>query len=220
MVFFIFRSYRINIYYMKYLRQFQEFNQESILVIIDVQKSFSEFFTDNYVKELKKYCKSFDKVYQIYDNHVEGKNPEKDYLYEAEPDSPISGDMYSFPNQVDIIEKRYRYDVEIDFFKNELDVDLYKKIREREKNKDLKVGDYFETKNGTLLVFINNNHNWFECPKKLYNLLESWKDRKIVMVGGADRECFTDVEITAKSLGVKVERNDNFIYSALYCPIK
>ena len=205
---------------MKYLAQYKNFNKDSTLLIIDVQKSFSEFFTDNFVKQLKDYCKGFDKVYQIYDNHVEGKNPDKEYLYDEDPDSPISGDMYTFPNQVDVIEKRYRYDVEIDFFKDELTSDLYKKIREREKNNDIKVGEYFETKNGTLLVFINNNHNWFECPRKLYDLLESWKGTNVVLVGGADRECLTDVEVTAKSLGVKVKRNDNYIYSALHCPIK
>lgn len=205
---------------MKYLAQYKDFNRQSILLIVDVQKSFSKFFTKNFVKALKKYCKDFNKVYQIYDNHVEGKNPEKDYLYEEEPDSPISGDIYTFPNQIDIIEKRYRYDVEIDFFKKELEIELYKKIREREKNDDIEIGEYFETKNGTLLVFIKNNHNWFECPKKLFNLLESWKGIEVVIVGGADRECLTDVEVTAKSLGVKVKRNDNYIYSATYCPIK
>lgn len=204
---------------MKYLTQFEDFSKESILLIIDVQKSFSKFFTKNYVKALKKYCKEFDKVYQIYDNHVEGKNPEKDYLYDDNPDSPVNGDMFTFPNQVEIIEKRYRYDVEIDFFKSELDSEVYKEIKKREEKEEIKVGEYFETKNGTLLVFINNNHNWFECPKKLYKLLLNWKDKEIVMVGGADRECFTDVEITAKALGVKVKRNDNYIYSALHCPI-
>jgi hypothetical protein len=205
---------------MKYLSQYQDFDNESILLIIDVQKSFSEFFTDNYVKQLKEYCRGFDKVYQIYDNHVEGKNPDKDYLYKENPPSPINGDLFKFPKQVDIIEKRYRYDVEIDFFKKELTSDMYKEIKSREENDDIKVGEYFETKNGTILVFINNNHNWFECPVKLFNLLKEWKNKQIVIVGGADRECLTDVEVTAKALGVKVKRNDNYIYSAQHCPIK
>lgn len=204
---------------MRYLKEFTNFSEETVLIIIDVQKSFGKFFTDNFVKELKEFCKKFDKVYQIYDNHVEGKNPDKDYLYRENPPSPVSGDMYKFPNQVDIIEKRYRYDVNIDFFKSELDKKQLKEIREREKNKDIKVGEYFHTKNGTILVFINNNHNWFECPVKLYNLLTNMKGKDIVMVGGADRECFTDVEITAKSLGVNVTRNNKYIYSANHCPI-
>lgn len=206
---------------MEYLIEYADFSaDESILVIIDVQKSFEKFFTKNFVKALKKYCEGFDKVYQVYDNHVEGKNPDEDYLYEEDPPSPISGDMYTFPNQVDIIEKRYRYDVDIDFFKDELDPKMFRYIQDKEKNKKLKVGEYFETKNGTLLVFINNNHNWFECPKKLYLHLKEWKGKEIVMVGGADMECFTDVEITAKALGVKVRRNNKYIYSATNCPIK
>ena len=205
---------------MKYLIQYKYFDDESILLIIDVQKSFSEFFTDNYVKALKKYCKDFDMVYQVYDNHVEGKNPDKDYLYKNNPPSPVNGDMYKFPNQVDIIEKRYRYDVEIDFFKKELTSTMYKEIKNREKNDDIKIGEFFHTKNGTILVFIKNNHNWFECPVKLFNLLKELNGQRVVLVGGADRECLTDVEVTAKSLGVKVQRNDNYIYSATYCPIK
>jgi hypothetical protein len=132
----------------------------------------------------------------------------------------VNGDLYKFPKQVDIIEKRYRYDVEIDFFKKELTSSMYKEIKNREENDDIKVGEFFETKNGTILVFINNNHNWFECPVKLFNLLKDWKGKQIVIVGGADRECLTDVEVTAKSLGVKVKRNDNYIYSAKHCPIK
>lgn len=205
---------------MKYIKEYNEFDDEKILFIIDVQKSFKKFFTENFLKSLKDYAKEFDKVYQIYDNHVEGKNPSKKYLYQTNPPSPVSGDMYNFPNQIDIIEKRYRYDVEIDFFKSELDKKLYKEISQREKNKDIKVGEYFETKKGTILVFINNNHNWFECPVKLYNILKNLKGKEITMVGGADRECFTDVEITAKSLGVIVKRNNKFIYSASHCPIK
>ena len=205
---------------MKYIAQYKDFNKDSILLIVDVQKSFSEFFTKQYVEELKKYCKDFDKVYQIYDNHVEGKNPDIQYLYEEDPDSPISGDMYTFPNQVDVIEKRYRYDVNIDFFKKELYPKKYQEIHQREKKKEIKIGEYFKTKNGTVLVFINNNHIWFECPIKLYDLLKSWKDREVVIVGGADRECLTDVEITAKSLGVKIKKNDNYVYSAGHCPFK
>jgi hypothetical protein len=205
---------------MKFIAQYKDFNKDSILLIVDVQKSFSKFFNDKYLKELKKYCKDFDKVYQIYDNHVEGKNPDPEYLYDEDPDSPISGDIYTFPKQVDIIEKRYRYDVNIDFFKKELTPNLYKKITKLEKNKNLEVGDYFETKNGTLLVFINNNHIWFECPKKLYELLQSWRGTEVVIVGGADRECLLDVEVTAKALGVKIKRNDNYIYSAVHCPFK
>lgn len=205
---------------MRYLREYKEFDDETVLVVVDVQKSFKKFFTKNYLKALKQYCKKFDRVFQIYDNHVDGKNPDKVYLYDENPPTPMSDDMFTFPNQVDIVEKRYRYDVKIDFFKSELDPDMLEEIKKREENKEIEIGEYFHTKNGTILVFINNNHNWFECPVKLYNLLREFEGREIVMVGGADRECFTDVEITAKSLGVSVRRNNKYIYSASYCPIK
>jgi hypothetical protein len=36
-------------------------------------------FTKNYLSELNKYCLSYNKVYQVFDNHVDGKNPDKDY---------------------------------------------------------------------------------------------------------------------------------------------
>jgi hypothetical protein len=30
-------------------------------------------FTKNYLSELNKYCLSYNKVYQVFDNHVDGK---------------------------------------------------------------------------------------------------------------------------------------------------
>jgi len=109
---------RNNIYYMRYLKTFESHSTKDILIIVDVQKSFSKFFTNKYVEELKKYCNKFNKVYQIWDNHVDGKNVDKDYLYDENPDEMINHeDLYEFPNQVDLIEKRYNYDVTVDFYK-------------------------------------------------------------------------------------------------------
>ena len=42
----------------------------------------------------------FENVYQIWDNHVDGKNVDKDYLYDERPDIPIHDDIYYFPNLV------------------------------------------------------------------------------------------------------------------------
>jgi hypothetical protein len=42
----------------------------------------------------------------------------------------------------------------------------------------------------------------------------------VILVGGADRECLDDVEVAAKVMGVRLNRNANFIYSATSCPIK
>jgi hypothetical protein len=40
------------------------------------------------------------------------------------------------------------------------------------------------------------------------------------MVGGSDQECYLDVETAAKTFGVKIRRDNNYIYSATFCPIK
>lgn len=203
---------------MRYLKLFENYKKET-LIIVDVQKSFRKFFTEMYLHELKKYCNQFDSVYQIWDNHVDGKFPEKDYLYEEEPEIPIHKDLYHFPNQKDIIEKRYNYDVDVDFYKQILDVYVYKSIKEKEENSELQKGDIFETKIGTAIVYIGNNHKWFQVPKKLFNILNELKGEEITIVGGSDSECLEDIVTTAETLGLKVKRDHKFIYSASHCPI-
>ena len=98
---------------------------------------------------------------------------------------------------------------------------------DKEKKNEFKRGDFFNTKHGTILVYIGNNHVWFHCPIKLYNLLKEClelqkndSDFSVTMVGGADQECFLDVETTAKALGLNIKRDFRFIYSAKHCPIK
>ena len=81
---------------MKYIKIFEDYNKDGILIIVDVQRSFKSFFTDNYLSELNKYCLKFDKVYQIFDNHVDGKNPDKDYLYDSDPDIENKKDLEIF----------------------------------------------------------------------------------------------------------------------------
>ncbi len=206
---------------MRHLKIYEDFNKSSeILIIVDVQHSFKKFFTDNYLKELNKYCLNFDKVYQIFDNHVDGKNPDKDYLYDEDPDIENKNDLYRFNNQVDLIEKRYNYDVDADFYKKILDEKVYNDIKQKEKDKSLKRGDYFPTTEGTLIVYIANNHQWFHIPKKLYDIFLTLKGKDVTIVGGSDQECYLDVEVSGKILGVNVKRNNNYIYSATYCPIK
>jgi len=204
---------------MKHIKLYENFNS-STLIIVDVQHSFKKFFTDNYLKELNKYCLNFDKVYQIFDNHVDGKNPDKDYLYDEDPDIENKTDLYRFNNQVDLIEKRYNYDVDADFYKKILDEKVYDDIKQKEKDKSLKRGDYFPTTEGTLIVYIANNHQWFHIPKKLYDIFLTLKGKDVTIVGGSDQECYLDVEVSGKILGVNVKRNNNYIYSASFCPIK
>ena len=83
---------------MQYLKLFENFNND-VLIIVDVQKSFRKFFTEMYLNELKKYCDNFSEVYQLWDNHVDGKNVDKDYLFDENPDIPVHNDLYNFPNQ-------------------------------------------------------------------------------------------------------------------------
>jgi hypothetical protein len=205
---------------MKYVKTYENYYDDSILIIVDVQKSFRKFFTEMYLNELKKYCKKFNTVYQIWDNHVDGQNVDKDYLYSDTPKIPIHDDLYHFPNQKDLIEKRYNYNVNVDFFRKILDKDTYRELKEKEKNKTIKKGDIFKTKEGTIIVYIGNNHKWFHVPIKLYNLLKTNKNKLIYIVGGSDSECLEDIYVTALSLGNNIKRNYKFIYSASHCPIK
>ena len=203
---------------MQYLKLFENFQNET-LIIVDVQKSFKKFFTEMYLHELKKYCENFSEVYQLWDNHVDGKNVDKDYLFDNNPDIPVHNDIYNFPNQKDIIEKRYNYDVDVDFYKKILDKETYKDIKSKEDSNSLKKGDLFKTKEDTAIVYIGNNHKWFQVPKKLLNLFQELSGREVTIVGGADSECLSDVYTAAESMGVKIKRDWKFIYTATSCPI-
>ena len=214
---------------MRYLKTFESLNNKDILIIVDVQKSFHDFFTTNYVSELKKYCNKFNRVYQIWDNHHLGQNVDKDYLYDEDPEIPVHEDLYHFPNQKDLIEKRYNYDVNADFYKKVLDDDVYEEVKNKEDRDELKQGDHFPTKEGTIIVFIGNNHRWYHMPKKLHELFMEITEaqnedlseiRNVFLVGGADGECLDDVEVAAEIMGVQIKRNPKYIYSASHCPIK
>ncbi len=220
-----------NIYIMRYLKTFESHKSEDVLIIVDVQKSFDKYFTDRYVDELKKYCSKFGKVYQIWDNHVDGKSVDKDYLYDDNPDIPINGDLYHFPNQEELIEKRYNYNVDVDFYKPILDSSVYDDIKKREDGGTLVKGDHFPTEEGTMIVYIGNNHKWYHMPKKLHDLFEELTEAQsltesinkvndVILVGGADRECLDDIEVAAEIMGVRVKRDSRYIYSATNCPIK
>lgn len=203
---------------MNYLIEYK--NYSKVLLIVDVQKSFSKFFTENYLKSLKEHCENFPEVYQIFDNHVDGKNVDKDYLYGDDPDIPIHHDLYFFPNQVEQIEKRYNYDVDVDFYKKILDETTYNTIKKKEDGRTLKRGDMFKTNQGTVITYIGNNHKWFHLPKRLYEIFLKLKKKPIEIVGGSDNECLEDVFITANSMGLNIYKNKNFIYSAKNCPMK
>jgi hypothetical protein len=205
---------------MRYIKTFENHSKNSTLIIVDVQKSFSKYFSEMYIHRLKEYSNQFSDVYQIFDNHSMGKDVDKDYLYDDNPEIPIHNDLYNFPNQTELIEKRYNYDVDVDFYKRILDKNIYKEIKEKEENKTIKKGELFKTKEGTIIVYIGNNHKWFHVPIKLYNLLKTKKGKIIYIVGGSDSECLEDIYITCVSLGIDVKRDHRYIYSATHCPIK
>lgn len=205
---------------MRWIRTFENYSGIKDLIIVDVQKSFNKYFTEMYINQLTKYCNNFENVYQIFDNHHEGKNVDKDYLYDKNPEIPISDEFYNFPNIKERIEKRYNYNVDADFYKKILDKDIYNRISQLEDKKGFKKGDMFSTKEGTVIVYIGNNHVWFHVPKKLYDILQSLKGKTVEIVGGSDSECLEDIIITAEKLGVNIKRNYKYIYSASHCPIK
>lgn len=206
---------------MRFLKLYKEYNtQETNLIIVDVQKSFSKFFTVMYVEKLRKFAEQFTNVYQICDNHFEGKNPDPEYLYEKDPDPISKEDIYLFPNEKERIEKRYQYDVDADFYKKILDEEIYKEIKEKEKSNLLKRGDYFQTTEGTIIVYIGNQHRYFHCPKPLYDLFNKLKGQSVSICGGSQNECLLDVVTTGIALGVNLKEDLRFIYSASYCPIK
>lgn len=205
---------------MNIIKKFESYESSDTLIIVDVQRSFKKYFTEMYINQLTKYCGSFKNVYQIFDNHIDGKNVDKDYLYEEDPDVPVHSDLYTFPNSKDIVEKRYNYDVDSNFYKKILDKDVFLKISDMEEKKTLKKGDMFPTKKGTHIIYIGNNHKWHHISKKLYNLLTSLKGKSVVIVGGSDSECLEDIYICSLKLGVNIKRNWKFIYTATSCPIK
>lgn len=205
---------------MNHIKLFEDFENETILLVVDVQRSFRRFFTEMYLNELNKYCENFNYVYQIFDNHVDGKTVDKDYLYDKNPVIPIHKDLYYFPNQKDIIEKRYNYDVDVDFYKKILSKEVYDEISKKEEFNSLVKGDIFPTKEGTYIVYIGNNHKWHHLSKKLYDLLSTLRGKTVTIVGGADSECLEDIYTAAVSLGVKIKRDWKFIYTSTSCPIQ
>ena len=93
-----------------------------------------------------------------------------------------------------------------------------KDIKNKETKKQLNKGNFFQTTEGTIIVYIGNNHRWFHMPKKLYDLFVKLKGQEVVIVGGSDNECLEDVIIAGDSLGVMMKRDHRYIWSPSNCP--
>lgn len=203
-----------------YILEKEEFDKTRILFIVDVQKYFEEYLTDTYIKELQKYSKKFDKVYQIWDNHFIGDVSDYSYNTNPNPIIPDNIDTYSMYNNIDLIEKRYYYlkDVNIsDFFKERVNDDTLEYLNN---TTEFKKGDSFKTKENTTVIFVDNNHVWFEVPIKLERIISNINNDKsnITIVGGSDGECLLDITNTFDYLKCDYRLNYNYIYSAKSCP--
>ena len=81
----------------------------------------------------------------------------------------------------------------------------------------------------TLLRAVQNNHNlnihigvhsnYSDYTSDL-SLFKDLKGQTATICGGSMEECLLDLEITAKSMGVNINRDYRYIYSASHCPIK
>lgn len=194
--------------------------QNEILFIVDVQKSYAEFFTDNYVKQLQNYCKTYSRVYQIWDNHIDGDVSNNNYATNPNPKIPIDFDLYKMPNTKTYIEKRYFYleDVKLlDFFNDRISDEVKEEL---EKKESFVKGDFFKTKEGTTVIFVDNNHVWFEIPIKLERIVNDIVDlnQTVTLVGGADGECLLDIITAFEHLGLKYSLDHSYIYGATHCP--
>ena len=159
----------------------------------------------DFVSKLKKYCKEFKKVYQVWDSN-KTKKP-----------------SYKFPNQVAKIQKqfgvkKYYKDLEggiEEWFNSIFDKTSATKMVKALKKKEIKEGDKFKLKDkDEYLVYIDNNHNWFYVNSDMYKTFKELKGKTIVIVGGADNECLEDVYISVKAFGLKPIYNHKYIYSA------
>jgi hypothetical protein len=117
---------------------------EEILVIVDIQKEFSSGFPYNYLKNVFNLCKTYNKVYQIYD--ITGT------------DFP----SYKFPNQVDTIKKQFGGELlfeDIEFYK--WDKKTKEQLKQYFKFNSFQQGDLFQTINGIIFLYVGGYHPWF-----------------------------------------------------------
>jgi len=187
-------------------------DHDGILLIVDVQSNFKKYFpTDpnGFIKKIDKYCLDFPSdesgkgVYQIWDSN-QGSKP-----------------TYKFKNEVDLIEKKYGvkkfYSKYKGGFKEWITHIFDNKTLEEfnSRHNNFKKGDAFKLKDkNEFLIYIGNNHKWFYVNEELVELFKKFKNKKIIVIGGASNECIMDVYIALKSFNSIPIYNHQYIYSA------
>jgi len=188
-------------------------NHDGILLVVDVQSSFKKYFPtnpDGYLKKLDNYCSEFtinekdlSGVYQIWDSN-NGSKP-----------------SYKFKNQRELIEKKYGIKKFYSKYKggfNEWITTIFDQNTlnqfNSKKNKFVE-GDAFKLKDKEeFIVYIGNAHKWFYVNSELVELFKKLRGKKVIVCGGAEKECLTDLYIALKSFNVKPIYNHQYIYSA------
>jgi hypothetical protein len=161
---------------------------DKVLVIVDVQKEFDEYIQHDLVDALSEYAEKFDTVYQIWDTH-----------------NGTVGPTHSFPNQIDSIPKK--------FGKKHFSDKVQKYIKNIEDSSDN--GRTFKLSDDDgYIVRVKNNHDWFYVNPEIIDLISKIKDKKVILVGGADGECLEDVYQTFKTFGLNVHINKKYTYNA------
>ena len=188
-------------------------DHDGILLIVDVQSNFKKYFpTDpnSYLKKLDDYCLEFPSgttdmkgVYQIWDSN-RGSKP-----------------SYKFKNQRDLVEKKFGvkkfYSKYNGGFKEWITKIFDEKTLQKfnEKRNKFEEGNAFKIKNkNEFLIYIGNTHKWFYVNEELVDLFKKLNGKKVIVVGGAERECLEDVFIALKSFNVNPVYNHQYIYSA------
>ena len=187
-------------------------DHDDILLVVDVQSDYRKYFPidpNSFLKKLDKYCEEFPikgdlkGVYQIWDSN-RGSKP-----------------TYKFKNQRDLIEKKFGIKKFYSKYKGGFNEWIYyifdDKTMEQfnSKNNKFEDGDAFKIKNkNEFLIFIGNNHKWFYVNEELVDLFQRLRGKKVILVGGADGECITDLYIALKSFNVTPVYNHQYIYSA------
>lgn len=186
----------------KYKAIYEEKNNCTDLIIVDVQENFKRFFSNTYLIELRDYAEKFQLVHQIWDN-IDADN-----------------ESYYFPNQVNSFEKAYggeltRDEVDYYFYDERTKEAIYNGF-----DNGFESGAKFETNHGDYWIYIGSYHEWFYCSKEIADFAKKLADnkRKVCLVGGADQECLYDTYITLQAFDVDVEYNYDYIYSASHNP--